>query len=253
MYVGLCALVLQDLLSFPIVVGYAVFFLVLRLIVTTLFLGHLKGNAIKIDEKQFPEIFTILKEHCKALDIDTVPDVYLLQGNGMLNAFAARLARRNVVVLYSDILEVAYQEGMGAISFIIGHELGHIKRNHVSSIKSLLIWPASWIPFLNLAYSRACEYTCDNVGYALCPKDAAKGLLVLGAGKKLYKQVSIDQLLYNKQSESGFATGFAEMFSTHPTLLKRVAAVYQQDQGRMVSEDQFYMSAPIESQKEAPR
>ena len=253
MYVGLCALVLQDLLSFPLVLGYAAFFLVLRLIVTTLFLGHLKGNAIKIDEKQFPEIFTILKEHCKALDIDTVPDVYLLQGNGMLNAFAARLARRNVVVLYSDILEVAYQEGMGAISFIIGHELGHIKRNHVSSIKSLLIWPASWIPFLNLAYSRACEYTCDNVGYALCPKDAAKGLLVLGAGKKLYKQVSIDQLLYNKQSESGFATGFAEMFSTHPTLLKRVAAVYQQDQGRMVSEDQFYMSAPIESQKEAPR
>ena len=251
MYSGLCALVWQGILSFPLVLGYALLFFLLRLIITTLFLGHLRGNAIKIDEKQFPAVFTTLKEHCKALDIDKVPDVYLLQGNGMLNAFAARLARKNVVVLFSDILEVAYQEGMEAISFIIGHELGHIKRNHVSSIKSLLIWPASWVPFLSLAYSRACEYTCDNVGYALCPKGAARGLLVFGAGKKLYKSVSIDQLLYNKQNESGFATGFAEIFSTHPTLLKRVAAVYQQDQDRMLTQDQCYMSASIESQKEA--
>ena len=144
-------------------------------------------------------------------------------------------------------------EGIDAISFIIGNELGHIKRNHVGLIKLLLIWPATWIPFLNLAYSRACEYTCDNVGYALCPQGAARGLLVLAAGKKLYNKVSINQLLCNSEYKSGFATWLAEIVSTHPPLLKRIAVINQQDQDRLVSEKSLYMSANIDNQSEAQR
>lgn len=230
---------------------YVFCFWLFQKIVKVIFWGHLRGNAIKIDDRQFPEVAAIVKEQCKALSIDKVPEIYLLQSNGVLNAFAARLARKNVVILYSAMMDVAYQDdGMDALAFIIGHELGHIKRGHVDTLKSMLIWPASWNPFLNLAYSRACEYTCDNIGYALCPKGAFKGLLVLGAGKHLYSRISMKQLLHNKQNDACFATRFAEIFSSHPALLKRVNALYQQDKDRILAQDQHYMTGHIESQQE---
>jgi Zn-dependent protease with chaperone function len=153
--------------------------------------------------------------------------LYLLQGGGMLNAFAMRFVGRNYVVLYSDVLEAAYHEGMPAVEFILGHELGHIKRNHVGLLKMILLFPGHLIPFLGSDYSRACEYTCDNIGYHLSPEGAVKGLLILAAGKKLYKKVDVDALLDNAGNEPLLAQWVAEIFSTHPHLIKRVRNLNQ--------------------------
>ena len=117
---------------------------------------------------------------------------------------------------------MAYEEGKDAVSFIIGHELGHIKRNHVGFLKSMLILPASFIPFLSGAYSRACEYTCDNFGYSLSPKGATSGLLILAAGKKLYKKIDLSNLINNSRYNHRFASWFAEIFFAHPHLVKRL-------------------------------
>jgi Zn-dependent protease with chaperone function len=210
---------------FNIFCFYFILFLVIRLIASTFFIGHIKGNAIKISKKQFPDVFDIVQNYSLALNLKKVPEMYVLQGNGILNAFAIKVARKNFIILYSDIFEMAYEEGKDAVSFIIGHELGHIKRNHVGFLKSVLIFPAKFIPLLNLAYSRACEYTCDNFGYNLSPKGASKGLLLLAAGKKLYKKINLEELVNNAQNRPGFAFWLTERLSTHPHLVKRLAVL----------------------------
>ncbi len=247
MYVGLGYWLFstQGMSGFMIIAVYAIYCALFRWMGATFFIGYLKGNALKVDEQQFPEVLQIVEAHCNALKMDAVPEVYVLQSHGVLNAFATRLARKNMVILYSDILEVAYQEGAPALSFIIGHELGHIQRGHVALYKTLLTFPASCIPFLSWAYSRAREYTCDKVGYALCPKGAAQGLLVLAAGKQLYKKVSVSHLLATKEQRYGFATLFAEAFSTHPALLKRIDALNLQDQDLLSQEDRCVATAHI--------
>ena len=228
MYAALAAFVYYKPIYGPTVAIYAgVFCLVSKLAAVFLF-GYLKGNAIKIDEKQLPEIHAMIKQQAMQLGLDVIPAAYLLQGNGLLNAFAARLCKTDIVVLFSDVLEVAYQEGADVVSFIIGHELGHIKQKHTGFLKTFLTWPASWIPFLNSAYSRSREYTCDNIGCALAPQGALKGLLLLGAGKRLYKQISVEQLLAEGEYKEGFASWLAEIVSTHPHLLKRIEAVREQ-------------------------
>ncbi|TET06485.1 M48 family peptidase [Candidatus Dependentiae bacterium] len=204
---------------------YIIAFLLFRLLSSLFLIGYIKGNAIKISKEQFPDIFDILQNHSQILGLKKTPDMYVLQGNGVLNAFATRFSRKNFVVLYSDIFEMAYEEGKDAVSFIIGHELGHIKRNHVGFIKSILILPAHFIPFLNTAYSRACEYTCDNVGYNLSAKGATSGLLILAAGKKLYKKIDLSNLINNAKDRPGFAFWFSELFFTHPHLIKRLAVL----------------------------
>lgn len=245
-----CAFLYFSKYNFLLSFFYLFLIFTLQIVGTFFLRGHLKGNAIKIHEKQFPEIFAILKEYSKALSIPQIPEVYLLQGNGVLNAFAARLARKNFVVLHSDVLEAAYDEGIDAIAFVIGHELGHIKRNHVGFLKHLLLFPAQLIPFLGSAYSRACEYTCDNIGYSLCPQGASQGLLMLACGKKLYKKVDLGILLESFTHESDFSISFAEFFLTHPVLMRRLSNIDQLNQHNIASEKPLFISPKIDTSKE---
>ena len=186
----------------------------------TCFLGFLRGNAIKVTPSQFPKLFDILKSHCQKLGINSIPDTYVLQGNGILNAFAAKMLGNNIVILNSGVVELIDDNQYDVVSFIIGHELGHIKRGHVS-FKNIFILPANLIVPLRLAYSRACEYTCDNIGYNLCPAGAVNGMLFLACGAKLYKKVDTKEMILSFAANSG-GTSFAEIFSTHPLLIKRV-------------------------------
>lgn len=185
-------------------------------------IGHLKGNAIKLSKNQFPDIFQIVSKQSELLGLSNVPSVYILQSGGVLNAFAARFFGRNYIVLYSEIVETAYDQDKAILEFIIGHELGHIKHNHM--LKNLLLWPSYFIPFLGSAYSRACEYTCDNIGHALSPSGVKAGLLVLASGKTIYKKVNLNEYLRQQTSEDGFWIWFAEKVASHPNLTKRLAA-----------------------------
>lgn len=214
--------------KFPLLV-YIAFFILLSILGKAFLIGRVKGNAIKISEDQFPDVFEILKSHSLSLGLSKIPAMYVLQGNGVLNAFAVRFVRKNFVILFSNVFEVAYEEGKDAVSFIIGHELGHIKRNHVGFLKTILLLPARLIPFLSFAYSRGCEYTCDNIGYNLSQRGAVNGLLILAAGKKLYTRVNVASLMNKINEHKGFPCWFAEILSSHPPLVKRIAVLKDLD------------------------
>ena len=189
-----------------------------------LFLGRLRGNAVRVSERQLPDLHEIVVEQCRALEMG-VPDVFVTQAGGMLNAFATKFFRRRFVVLYSEIVELAREQGEPAVRFVVAHELAHIKRRHVN--RQWLIFPAMLIPFLGSAYSRAREYTCDRFGAHLVPDGAESGLLVLAAGKRLYREVDTNEYVRQTNTEGGFWFWLAEKTSTHPNLTKRVAAVRQ--------------------------
>lgn len=84
--------------------------------------------------------------------------------------------------------------------------------------------PSYLIPFLGSANSRACEYTCDNIGHALSPFGVKSGLLLLASGKTIYKKVNLKEFIKQDYSEDGFWKWFAEIVSSHPNLTKRLAA-----------------------------
>jgi len=201
---------------------YAIFIILFLFFRFGILIGHLKGNAIKLSKNQFPDIFQVVAKQAEMLGLSRVPSVYILQSGGVLNAFAARFFGRNYIVLYSEFVETAYEQDKAILEFIIGHELGHIKRNHM--LKNLLLFPSYFIPFLGAAYSRACEYTCDNIGHALCPSGAKGGLLVLASGKTIYKKVNLNEFMKQDYSEDGFWKWFAEKVASHPNLTKRLAA-----------------------------
>lgn len=207
--------------SFYIILLYGVLICLYLFFRLGLLIGYIQGNAIKVGKNQFPDIYSTVVDQSNLLGLKNVPRVYIMQSGGALNAFAARFMGRNYIVLYSEIVEAAYEQDRYLLDFIIGHELGHIQRNHM--LKNLLLFPSVIIPFLSSAYSRACEYTCDAIGFALAPKGLKAGLLILASGRTIYKKVHVDEYLNQSKTETGYWKWFAEKVSSHPHLSKRVA------------------------------
>jgi Zn-dependent protease with chaperone function len=195
----------------------------LFLFVNGMFLGRIRGNGIRVSAKQLPLVHRQVQEHARTMELAKVPDVYVIESGGIMNAFATRFLGRSFVIIHSDVLELAMQQGEAAVGFIVAHELAHHKRGHLKH--RWLTWPGRLIPYLGFAYSRACEYTCDRFGARCQPDGAVAGLLALAAGKEVYKAVDPAEFAQQGIKENDFWVRRAEVMSTHPRLPKRVAEV----------------------------
>ena len=222
-YIGLALAILSGGQVAGTLIVYLVFGILAYFVVNGLHIGHVRGNGVRVSSRQFPELNAMADQHSRRLGLDETPAIFVLQSGGVLNAFATRFLGRNFVILNSDVLALATQKGEKAVSFVLGHELGHVRRKHMT--RRALLYPAMVFPFLSGAYSRACEYTCDRFGNALEPEGGVDGLLVLAAGRDLYTQVNSAEYSGQRETETGFFVRFAEILSTHPNLPKRVAAL----------------------------
>ncbi|MFF3022063.1 M48 family metallopeptidase [Gottfriedia sp. NPDC057948] len=198
--------------------------IVLPLFAHLIVTAHIRMNGVKITEKQFPEVYFRTREISKEMGFYFLPDVYVVQSGGLLNAFATRFFGRNMIVLYSDLFE-EIESNPKVVDFVIAHELAHIKRNHI--LKQAFVLPANWVPFLGSAYSRACEYTSDRMAshYINDFEASTQALTMLAIGRKYYQQIDQHEYLLNSSNEKGFFIWLSERLMSHPTLPKRINAL----------------------------
>lgn len=206
------------------VVGYAVMFFLFYCFAQSALISYIKGNAVRITADQFPDLDAQINACCAKLGQERVPDAYLLQMGGSLNAFATRFLGRDFLVLYSDVVD-GLHDNPDALNFYIGHEIGHIKRKHLSWGTVLL--PASVLPLIGAAYSRAREYTCDRHGLAACeqPLNAEFGMAALAAGGRRWRTMNNSAFIAQSRETEGFWMSFHELVGDYPWLVKRMAAI----------------------------
>jgi Zn-dependent protease with chaperone function/type II secretory pathway pseudopilin PulG len=208
--------------TFGAVLIYALLFALFALVAHSALIAHLRGNAIRITPKQMPDLCQRIYRCARKLDMQQVPEAYLVNGNGVLNAFATRFLGRNFVVLLSDVVD-SMEDRPGALDFYIGHELGHLRQHHLTWSKILA--PAMFMPLLGAAYSRSREYTCDRHGLAVCehPEDAQYGLVALAAGKRRWRAVDLEEYSKSAAAKPGFWMSLHELVGDYPWLSKRHA------------------------------
>lgn len=209
------------------IIGIAVIAVILlvSLMFQGLMMAGIRRNGVRLSEEQFPRLYEMAAQTAMDMELKSVPDIYVLESEGVLNAFATRFFRRNMVVLYSSIFEMAERGAEKEVMFVMAHEFAHLKRKHV--IVSTFILPAMWIPFLGTAYSRACEYTCDRyAAYYVQSFEASRdALTMLAIGSSLYPKVNKEAYMRQLETESGFFAWLNEKLSTHPHLPKRLYAL----------------------------
>lgn len=205
------------------------------------FIAHVRGSAVRLGPDQFPALHDRVAALAERMGMDTVPETYILQAGGSLNALATRFLGANIVVLFSDLLE-ACGDDESARDMIIAHELGHIRCGHLKWHWVLI--PSTLVPFLGTALSRAREYTCDRFGLAGAgnTEGALKGLSILAAGARYGPRINREALV---RQRAAFNTGMmtlGEWLSTHPPLAKRLAQI---EPGLTAGQPERFRAGPL--------
>src|SRR5829696_2292188 len=103
-------------LSGPMVETFRVAFVALLLLVPGLVVyrqltrAGTRGSAVRLSRRQFPEIYAVKEDFARKLGLRREPEVYLMSGNGTLNAFAASTFGYDFVVIHSELFSNTYEK-----------------------------------------------------------------------------------------------------------------------------------------------
>ncbi|WID97282.1 M48 family metallopeptidase [Bosea vestrisii] len=190
--------------------------------------AYMIGHFVMVGPDQFPHLHRMVEDGARALGLREIPQTFVYNSSGVLNAMALRLVgRQRYIWLTSALLDADNDE---QVRFVIGHELGHHVAGHLDEPWSYLRLPGHVIPFLGAAYSRGRELTCDRIG-AFVARDlqaARTGLQMLACGSaKLNAQMNADAFQKQEQMVPGIAGFFLKIVSHYPRHTRRVEAVTQ--------------------------
>src|SRR5215213_2985101 len=70
-----------------------------------------RGSAVRLSRRQFPDIYAVKENFARKLGLQREPEIYLMSGNGTLNAFAASTFGYDFVVIHSELGRYIYKSG----------------------------------------------------------------------------------------------------------------------------------------------
>ena len=139
------------------------------------------GSHLKVTPDNYPNIYEYLQYAAQVLDVKKVPELYIEWGYD-INACTVG-AENPIIVLNSGLIDLCDDD---EIMFIIGHELGHVKSNHMlyHMMAQVINFIIDQIPFGSIAaaplqyalyyWDRMSEFTADRAGLMACQsKEAA--------------------------------------------------------------------------------
>ena len=184
-----------------------------------------RGTAVQLSPHQYPELYRTAQDFAEQLGLRRRPDIFLANGNGALNAFAAQATGHDYVVLSNELFANLYQNNRDGLRFILGHEMGHIRLHHVALWYQIAVAYSERIPLLGPALSRLREYSSDGCGAYLAP-NGSTGLVLLASGRYTERDVDVDELLRQGKALRGFWVGLAQLPRSHPLTVRRLERLH---------------------------
>lgn len=190
------------------------------------------SSSIRCGPNQYPTLYNIMRESAKVMDMPE-PELYV-SNNPFPNAFAGGV-ERPYVTLRSSMIDTMTDE---ELYFIMGHELGHIKADHIlyRSV-GYLLFPllellgrrsmgasdiatyALYLAFFE--WSRQAEFSSDRAGLLVAqePVTATRSLIKLAAGPsrlshELSEDAFMDQARAYQDADSLDKLGKIVLFAT---------------------------------------
>lgn len=163
------------------------------------------GSHLRVTKDSYPKIYEYLEYACKILDVKKVPELYIEWG---YNINACTVGAENPIIVFnSGLIDLCDDD---EIMFVIGHELGHVKSNHMlyhmmAQVINIII---GMVPFGSIAaapvqfalfyWDRMSEFTADRAGLLCCqkPSCAIKALMKMaGLPISQYKSINVESFI----------------------------------------------------------
>lgn len=194
-----------------------------------------KASNYHVTHETCPELAQLIDESISILSIDDVPRVYLEWGYD-INGYTRGYKDTTMMVLNSGVIDLMSDMEQ---TFVIGHELGHIKSKHViyHTLASLITSAIGSIPIIGavpelftlalIRWSRMSEFTADRAGLLACQDiDAALKAIIKMSGvpHKYFDRININSFLKEAEAlqkdltftDKAFEKVINVMYNDHP-------------------------------------
>jgi len=207
------------------------------------------GSNIKVYKYNFPHLYKAIETVCNVLNTHPMPDLYI--DLGFINALTIGVEKPIIVLTSGCVGLLSYDE----LLFVLGHEIGHIKSQHILYHQMALALPIMGeifasatlgvgglavagleIPLLN--WYRKSEFTADRAGLLACQNvEAATTAMmkIAGAPPRYYKSLKPSDFEKQAKEFEGFdidkldkiAKYVSVMFLDHPWTVMRGHELYR--------------------------
>ncbi len=207
--------------------------------------NRLLGNAVRVGDRQFPELQALLDRCVQALQIDR-PALYISPSLAPLDAHTLGTSDEAAIVLGSGLRDNLSDDELVAV---IGHACGHIQNNHTPYLTTLYLldnsgnfvvrWAARPAVLGLRGWSRRAEITCDRASVISTRSlDATISAMVKRAlgSRRLFSEIDLEDYLQQLDESQAGHGRFQELLAANPYLPKRVKAL------RLFTQTTFYRS-----------
>lgn len=186
------------------------------------------GSAFHVTDRSCPELFNLVRDAARILDVDHLPEIYTEWTYG-INAYTTGYKNDTILVLFSGAVDLMPDS---ELTYIIGHELGHAKSGHVlyhvmanfiGEIINEMGLLGKFATPLQLAlgyWNRMSEFTADRAGLLAC-QDLNAAL------SAIMKMAGIPRRYFNTADPHVFAEQAKEFMSrygdTANTIIKNIS------------------------------
>lgn len=165
-----------------------------------------RASNFHVTEESCPELNQLIQEAASILAVHDRPKVYL-EWSYEINAYTTGMKDSTMMIINSGVIDLMSNMEQ---TYVIGHELGHIKSKHViyHMLAAYLLQGISNVPIIGAVpevfllalqkWSRMSEFTADRAGLLACQDvDATLKAIVKGSGVpvKYFDRINIDTFL----------------------------------------------------------
>jgi len=165
--------------------------------------ARLLGDGVRVNERQISSIYRIF-DRCAAAIGTPLPELFIKQ-DPTFNAYTIGTNDDAVIVLHSALVDALKSD---ELSFVISHELGHVKSRHVTYLTVARFLGNGIVSFASAlaapltvalhAWAREAELTADRAGLIGCGNISAslRAILMLALGsRRLLSEVSLQEFV----------------------------------------------------------
>ncbi|AKU98649.1 Putative peptidase A [Labilithrix luteola] len=191
--------------------------------------AHLRiveSNAIRITDRQFPELYAILVDQCRRIGREDIPELYISTGLDEVTTAHSIFTGRCCIVLSSELATREYQELLDAFAYLIGWSLGRLELGHCNWTRQLLISYVLFTSWGKAPLRKACTRSCDRYAAYLEP-EGVRGLLIQACGRELLSSLDFKAYVEHALHVPVMRARIANMKKQQPPLVLRVSELYQ--------------------------
>jgi len=187
--------------------------------------ASIRGNSVRVSERQFPDIYAVLLAHCKRLGMTEIPELFISSGTIAPFSQAFSSWREDYIVLHQVLFDVDDRKTLDVASFVIAHELGAVRLKQTAVWNEMLLTYVTAIKWFRNPLERVRTFSRDRYGAALSPT-GFRGLLINAIGRRLMDHVDIEDYLAQERRYGGFWSHLGFFVEPRPQVFMRLKRLH---------------------------